>query len=99
MHSIIASLAWLFDDNGMSGAALGAFMTAYGIFVLVILVVTIVIYWKIAQKAGYPGAMSLLMLVPIVNLVIIILFAFTDWPIERELKALRGGGRPLTPTS
>jgi hypothetical protein len=41
--------------------------------------------------------MSLLMLVPIANLVAILLLAFSRWPIEDELDRLRGGGRPAAP--
>ena len=46
---------------------------------------------RIAVKAGYSGPLSLLLLIPGANLVILILFAFTEWPIERELAALRAG--------
>jgi hypothetical protein len=104
MH-IMGLLFLLLDDTsnpnpGMAaGAGLMAFFAAYSIFLLIVLVIAIVIYWRIAMKAGYPGAYSLLMLVPLVNLIILIMFAFTEWPIERELKAVRGGGRPLTPTA
>ena len=57
----------------------------------------LVIYWRIFSKAGYNGARSLLMLIPIVNLIIVIMFAFSEWPVQRELKQLRqmaGGGLP-----
>lgn len=37
----------------------------------------------IARKAGYPGWYSLLMLVPVLNLVLIYCFAFSTWPIEQ----------------
>ena len=99
MHTI-ASLFWLLDDNsGMNGAGLAAFFGAYFIFVLVVCVIAIIIYWRIAMKMGYPGWYSLGLLIPLLNLILIILVAFTEWPIERELKALRGGGRTLTPTA
>jgi hypothetical protein len=84
-----------------------AFFASFGVFFgvlllvdLVILGFTIYLYWKVATKAGYPGAYSLLLLVPIANIVIIIMFAFQEWPIEAELRALRqqqafaGGGLP-----
>lgn len=47
------------------------------------------IYWRIASKAGYPGAYALLMLVPCVNLGVIIYFAFTEWPVEKEVREWR----------
>jgi uncharacterized membrane protein YhaH (DUF805 family) len=74
-------------------------MAAYGLFFilfgLVIFVLTIVVYWRIASKAGYSGAMSLLMLIPLVNFIVILIFAFGEWPIEAQIKALRGGGGPV----
>ncbi|MBC5823687.1 MAG: hypothetical protein GIW99_09365 [Candidatus Eremiobacteraeota bacterium] len=65
---------------------------AYVIFVSVVLVISIIANWKIAQKSGYPGALSLLMLVPLVNLVVFVIFAFGEWPIQRELRTARGLG-------
>jgi hypothetical protein len=59
----------------------------------------IIIYWKIFSKAGYSGAMSLLMLVPIANIIVICMLAFGNWPILQELEQLRaqvrGGGQPF----
>ncbi len=91
MHTI-AAIMWFFDDssNAMNAAAVGGFMAAYGLFVLILVAFEIFLMWKIATKAGYPGAYSLLMLIPLVNIIIFIMFAFTEWPIERDLKALRG---------
>ena len=90
MHTI-AAIMWLFDDNNtMNAAALGGFIAAYGLFVLIVVAFEIFLMWKISTKAGYPGAYSLLMLIPFVNIIIFIIFAFTEWPIERDLKALRG---------
>ncbi|MGH2493079.1 MAG: hypothetical protein ACRDIV_00060 [Ktedonobacteraceae bacterium] len=63
---------------------------------LIGLIFAIIIYWRIFAKAGYSGARSLLMLIPVVNLIIIIMFAFSEWPIQRELNQLRqmAGARP-----
>jgi hypothetical protein len=46
-------------------------------------------YWKIFSKAGYSGALSLLMIVPLVNLIVFIWFAFAQWPV---LKGQQSGG-------
>ena len=40
--------------------------------------------WRIAKKAGYSGALSLLLLIPLVNIVVIWIFAFAKWPVERN---------------
>ena len=79
-------------------------LAAYGVGVvlfslvagLIGLIFAIIIYWRIFSKAGYSGARSLLMLIPVVNLIIIIMFAFSEWPIQQELNRLRAmsGGRP-----
>jgi hypothetical protein len=51
--------------------------------------VSLVINWRIAAKAGFSGAASLLMLIPLVNIIVVIYFAFTEWPIERALRESR----------
>jgi apolipoprotein N-acyltransferase len=73
------------------GAMMAAFTGVWLIVTLVAIVIGIIAYWKIAEKAGYAGALSLLMLVPLVNLVIFLIFAFTEWPIQAQLRAARGG--------
>jgi Mn2+/Fe2+ NRAMP family transporter len=40
--------------------------------------------WKIAKKAGFAGAWSLLMLIPLVNIAMLWVFAFARWPTLRE---------------
>lgn len=38
--------------------------------------------WRIVSKAGYSGAWSLLALVPVLNLLLLWVFAFSRWPNE-----------------
>ena len=52
---------------------------------LISLIFGIIIWWRIFSKAGYSGARSLLLFIPIVNLIIIIMLAFSEWPIESEI--------------
>jgi uncharacterized membrane protein YhaH (DUF805 family) len=40
--------------------------------------------WRIVAKAGYPGVLSLLAFVPLVNVVLLWLFAFVAWPVEKK---------------
>jgi hypothetical protein len=56
---------------------------------LVGFIFAIIVYWQIFAKAGYSGAMGLLMFVPIVNIVMLCVLAFGEWPIYRELNYLR----------
>jgi hypothetical protein len=69
-------------------------ITALGsMFGLAVLVGIVVLcwwpLWRIFTKAGYFGMTSLLLLVPLVNIVAVWYFALTDWPIENELSRLR----------
>lgn len=47
-------------------------------------------HWKIFSRAGYSGALSLLLFVPLVNLIVLLWFAFSDWP---ALRGRQGGVR------
>ncbi len=40
--------------------------------------------WRIVSKAGYSGAWSLLAIVPVLNLLLLWLFAFSRWPLQSE---------------
>ena len=51
------------------------------LFGMVIMAVLIVVpFWRICSKAGYPGPLSLLMLLPIANLILLYFLAFARWP-------------------
>jgi hypothetical protein len=54
-----------------------------------IIVFAIIIWWKIFAKAGYSGALGLLMFIPIANLIVLCVLAFGRWPIYQELNDLR----------
>jgi hypothetical protein len=57
---------------------------AWHLLVVVVYVVVVVVpCWRIVGKAGYAGAWSLLVLVPLVNVVLLWVFAFAKWPNER----------------
>jgi hypothetical protein len=47
-------------------------------------VIFVIPVWRIVQKAGFHGALSLLGLIPIVNIVLLWVFAFVKWPNERS---------------
>ena len=46
-------------------------------------------WWRIFAKAGYGGWFGLLALIPGVNLLMLTLLAFSDWPVLAELRQLR----------
>ncbi|MFH1314720.1 MAG: hypothetical protein ABIJ00_16060 [Candidatus Eisenbacteria bacterium] len=49
---------------------------------------TVIPFWRILTKAGLPGPLSLLMLVPVANIILPFYVAFTEWPALRN-----GSGR------
>jgi hypothetical protein len=56
---------------------------------LISTVVIIIAWWRIFSKMGFPGVLSLLNLIPIVSFFLPIVFAFIEWPIEKELEAYK----------
>lgn len=56
------------------------------IVILAITIIPLIFFWRIFAKAGYTGALALLLLIPLVNLIALGFLAFAEWPIERELK-------------
>src|SRR5258708_39489788 len=69
---------------------------------LVGIIFAVIIYWRIFSKAGYSGALSLLMFVPIANIIVLCVLAFGNWPIYKELNYLRqqvaqGQRNPVAP--
>ena len=58
--------------------------------ILLVGILPAIAFWKIFSKAGYPGALGLLLLVPLVNLGMFFFLAFSRWPVLKELEALRG---------
>lgn len=59
------------------------FTPAHLIFLFIIFCCTgpivVIPYWRIFKKAGFSPFLSLLILVPVANLVILYFVAFSDW--------------------
>jgi len=55
---------------------------------LIVILVMIVVIWlpwsRIFSKAGYSPWLSLTIFVPLVNLIVLFWFAFSEWPILRR---------------
>lgn len=43
---------------------------------------SLIAYWRIASKAGYPGCYGCLVIIPFVGFVALMYFAFSAWPIQ-----------------
>jgi len=75
------------DAIGAPGLAEVGFILIMLIASLVGALVTVIPFWKICSKAGFPGPLALLMLVPLANVILPFYIAFADWP------ALKGKSR------
>ena len=64
----------------------------FGFFATVILL--LVPTWRIVSRAGFHGAWSLLILVPLVNLIALWVFAFQTWPRDTRPAAPAAPGAP-----
>ena len=53
------------------------------------LALTIWPFWRIFSKAGFSGWLSLLTLIPLVNIAVLLYLAFAEWPVHRELNLLK----------
>lgn len=71
-----------------SAAALGGVLFIV-FFYLALVVLLVVAYFKLIGKTGNSPWLALLLLVPLANLGLILWLAFSEWPIERELRYLR----------
>ncbi len=68
----------------MTGMMDGMPMWPFGpLMMLVIAVLVIVPFWLIFAKAGFSGWLSLLMVVPVANIVMLYVLAFSAWPSLR----------------
>ena len=50
------------------------------VHMLLVGLLLIIPFWQLFSKAGYSGWWSLLMVVPLVNLVALYVLAFSNWP-------------------
>jgi len=66
-----------------------------GLFAVLGFIVWVFLTVLIFRKAGYSGIQIILLFVPIVNLVLFVWFALTEWPIQKELRELKT--RNITP--
>jgi type VI protein secretion system component VasK len=63
---------------------MGAFMPWHLFPVVFIAVLLVWPFWRIIDKAGFPAVTSLLMLIPVVNVVVLFYLAFAEWPALRN---------------
>jgi hypothetical protein len=59
------------------------------LFLLPLAALYVFVLWRLVAKTGNHGALALLFLVPLANIGLALYLAFTEWPIEQEVKRLR----------
>jgi uncharacterized SAM-binding protein YcdF (DUF218 family) len=74
---------------------MGNIGSTWGIIIILIIAlfmaVAILPWFFIYKKAGYHPAMGCLMFIPIANVIMLFVLAFSQWPIERDLENARSG--------
>ncbi len=71
-------------------------------FITFMLLMVVMFLWPsavILRRVGYSAAWTLIMAVPLLNVVAVWMFAFRPWPIEREAEAYQGSKLPPNPPS
>jgi hypothetical protein len=62
-------------------------MSGLGPFwMLLIAVIILLPFWRICTKAGYSGWLSLLVLIPLANVIFVYFLAFSEWPSQRRVR-------------
>jgi hypothetical protein len=69
-----------FEPVGEGIAMAGFLMT------LIIGLLMVLPFWKIFGRVGFPPWLSILMIVPVVNLITIYFVAFSEWPAMPDNK-------------
>jgi hypothetical protein len=59
-------------------------LLSWFIFISAFLALYAMIWWQIYKKAGFYPALGLLMLIPGINLIMLMVLAFLDWPIYKK---------------
>lgn len=95
MFDTLTFLVFALDrSDEMLRAMAGGFAVVWFLIVIALVIFSIYCAWRVATKCGYPGAYSLLLLIPVVNLIVELIWVFSEWPIEAELKRLRSSSLP-----
>ena len=78
------------DDNGLA-VFLATYFLVIAVITIAAIVFNVLVYWRICSKAGFNGAMSLLIFIPfgIGAIIMMCILAFGEWP------ALRDRGAPM----
>ena len=66
-------------------------MSGFGLlWMLLFLVFVLLPFWRICTKAGYSGWLSLLVLIPLANVIFLYFLGFSEWPSLRGDSSTNG---------
>jgi len=68
--------------SAVEGPSMENYSIVHWLIFGIIFIAWVVPAWKITSKAGFPGAWSLILLVPMVGFIAVWAFAFMKWPVE-----------------
>lgn len=74
------------SDEQMFGLILVMFI---GVCVLALIALVVFVWFRILGKTGYSPWLAFLILVPLGNLALLLVLAFAEWPVTRQLADLR----------
>ena len=63
---------------------MGSLAVLHWLIVLIAVGIYVVPCWRIVQRAGFSGGWSLLLFVPLVNVIALWVFAFMEWPVQKQ---------------
>jgi hypothetical protein len=63
---------------------------SFGPFWLIGAIIAIIPFWRICQRIGWSPWLSLLMAIPLVNIIFVYILAFSDWPLQKGAVAPGG---------
>jgi hypothetical protein len=66
---------------------LTAMMGVFAVVALIMVVIVMIPYWFIWKKAGFSPWLSLLMLLPVLNIVMLYVLAFSEWKVVSVAQA------------
>jgi hypothetical protein len=96
MH-LMTLLAQAQPDQQQIMSAMMAIIPMIMIFALICVAVIIIPFWFICKKAGFSPWLALLNLIPLGNLILIYVLAFSDWKVGPPPPATWATGFPPNP--
>jgi hypothetical protein len=70
------------------------FYHGFGVSWIIVAVIAVVPFWRLCARIGYSPWLSLLILLPLINLIFIYFLAFSEWPSQSGGSASGGAASP-----